>query len=355
MGATEAQFTHETRPRLATGYERMYDDRPSHPSHPLVPATWLEYGAGDGSIVSTGTDMAAYARMLLSRGAGPNGTRILSEQGFRLLTQRAISTGDSSWYGYGLATSEQDGRIIVSHSGGMVGYSSHLIVDPEAGVAAVALVNGPGDPSGVARYAVAVADAATHRKPLPALPQTEPDTTANAKEYAGTYGTGEGALTVRANGSGVVLTVRSRTVPLEPRGRDAFFVNDPAFDRFLLRAERDKGEKSPVIALTHGGAWFPRDGASSLPDKPHPAEWNAYVGHYRTTHAWFNNFRIVVRHGVLYLMQPAGGQTQMEPLGHGLFKEEGPSAERLRFDSIVEGQALRANLSGVDYYRVFTP
>jgi len=43
------------------------------------------------------------------------------------------------------------------------------------------------------------------------------------------------------------------------------------------------------------------------------------------------------------------------PLGEALFKEDGQSAERLRFDSIVDGQALRANLSGVDYYRVFTP
>jgi hypothetical protein len=58
---------------------------------------------------------------------------------------------------------------------------------------------------------------------------------------------------------------------------------------------------------------------------------------------------------VLYLMEPSGGETKMEPIGPGLFKEAGMSAERLRFDSIVEGQALRANLSGVDYYRVFTP
>ena len=46
---------------------------------------------------------------------------------------------------------------------------------------------------------------------------------------------------------------------------------------------------------------------------------------------------------------------KLDPLGPGVFKEEGTSSERIRFDSLVDGQALRVNLSGVDYYRVFTP
>ena len=353
---TQAQFTHDTRPRLATGYDRMYDDRPSHPSHPLVPATWLEYAAGDGSIVSTASDMSAYARMLLNRGAGPGGTRVLSDKAFALLTQRAIKSGDSSWYGYGMGTSERDGRVIVSHSGGMVGYSSYLVIDPEAGVGAVALVNGPGDTSAVARYALDVARAATRGSAVPAPPaSTSPLSIPNAQDFTGTYGSGADAMTLQARDSGLVLIAGSRTVPLERRGSDVFFVNDPAFDRFLLRAERHKGEKSAVVALTHGATWLPRSDAPPSPAKPHPAEWDSYVGHYRTTHAWFNNFRIVVRRGVLYLVSPDGSETMMEPLGAALFKEQGKSAERLRFDSIVDGKALRANLSGVDYYRVFTP
>jgi hypothetical protein len=110
-----------------------------------------------------------------------------------------------------------------------------------------------------------------------------------------------------------------------------------------------------VIGFSHGGDWYSRDGRPAPAAKPHPAEWAAYPGHYRTTHPWFNNFRIVLRQGELYLVPPDGGETKLEPLGHGLFKEEGTSSERLRFDSIVEGQSLRVNLSGVDYYRVFTP
>jgi hypothetical protein len=47
----------------------------------------------------------------------------------------------------------------------------------------------------------------------------------------------------------------------------------------------------------------------------------------------------------------------LEPLGKLTFRvgAEDHSPERLRFDSFVEGQAQRAELSGASYYRFFTP
>jgi len=353
MRATGALFTHETRPRLAVGYERLYDDRPSHPSHPLVPATWLEYAAGDGSIVSTPADMAAYARMLLNRGVADGARRVLSDASFALLTQRAIETGPRSWYGYGLATSERDGRRIISHSGGMVGYSSMLVADPDAGVAAVALVNGPGDPGAVARFAVDVARAAVRREPLPPAPPAEDRShVPNAAEYVGDYRADDGReLNVRAHGQSLTVALNGGSpVGVERRGTDTFLVTAPELDRFLLRFQRDGGA---VVSATHGDALFVARGRQHAHASA-PRGWSAYPGHYRTTHAWFNNFRIVVRGDTLFLVAPDGAETEMEPLGIGLFKEAGKSAERLRFDSVVDGRALRANLSGVDYYRVFT-
>jgi D-alanyl-D-alanine carboxypeptidase len=353
MDASLSQFTHQTRPRLAVGYERLYDDRPSHPAHPLMPATWLEYAAGDGSIVSTPADMAAYARMLLNRGAGPGGVRVLSEEGFKLLTQRAIPSGEKSWYGYGISTSEKDGRIILSHSGGMVGYATMLVADPDAGVAAIAFVNGPGNPGAVANFAMDVARAALRKEELPALPEsTDPAVVENAADYAGTYTSGTRRLTLKADGPLLGMPVGGKLALLERRGTDNFLLNDPDWFLFLLRFSR---EQKVVTGFSHGGDWYSRADRPAAPAKPHPPEWNAYPGHYRTTHPWFNNFRIVVRRGAVYLVPPDGGETKLEPLGPGLFKEEGMSSERLRFDSIVEGQALRVNLSGVNYYRVFTP
>lgn len=364
MHATDALFTHETRPRIAVGYERMYDDRPSHPSHPLVPATWLEYAAGDGSIVSTPADMAAYARMLLNRGIVQGARRVLTEEGFTLLTQGVAKSGEKAWYGYGLGTAERDGRVLLSHGGGMVGYSSMLVADPEAGVGAVVMVNGPGDASGVAHFALNVTRAALRKEPLPAVPPPDDRTRVpNADDYVGEYRTPssptrvagqadeEGTLTVNAHGGQLLVSLDGGSpVAAERRGTDTFLVNTPAMGRFLLRFKREGGK---VTWAVHGSHTYVTSAYRHKPSSP-PEGWRAYPGHYRTTHAWFNNFRIVVRLDGLFLISPDGGETKMEPLGPGLFKEEGRSPERLRFDSVVDGQALRANLSGVDYYRVFT-
>jgi len=53
------------------------------------------------------------------------------------------------------------------------------------------------------------------------------------------------------------------------------------------------------------------------------------------------------------LAYPWGGaEDPLTPLGEVDFRVgEGWSPERLRFDAVVDGRALRANLSGADYYR----
>jgi hypothetical protein len=148
-----------------------------------------------------------------------------------------------------------------------------------------------------------------------------------------------------------MLDMGQSAVALERRSADTFFVHHPEYDRFLLEFERNGGK---VVAAHHGASWYAGEAFRGDRTVSHPKEWDAYVGHFRTTHAWFNNFRVIARRGALYLVSPGGGETQLEPLGPGLFKEEGTSSERIRFDSLVNGKALRVNLSGVDYYRVFT-
>jgi CubicO group peptidase (beta-lactamase class C family) len=70
MHHTFAITTNQLRPKMAVGYRYLFDDRPHHPCHPLVPAAWVETNSGDGSIVSNAEDMAKFARMLLNEGHG---------------------------------------------------------------------------------------------------------------------------------------------------------------------------------------------------------------------------------------------------------------------------------------------
>jgi CubicO group peptidase (beta-lactamase class C family) len=146
-------ITSDMRHRLAIGYGPLFDDRPWWPGQPLAPATWLETDTADGCLAMTAADLATYLQMLLGRGAVGR-RRVLSEEGYARLTQRAIPTDEppaDSWYGYGIVTGPVDGRERIGHGGGMVGYFSGMIGDVESGVGVVALVNGPGSPNLIAR------------------------------------------------------------------------------------------------------------------------------------------------------------------------------------------------------------
>jgi len=88
----------------------------------------------------------------------------------------------------------------------------------------------------------------------------------------------------------------------------------------------------------------------------YPPAWESYTGHYRASHGGtFNNFRVVLRKGRLCLVRPEGVEEVLDPVSDGLFRMMGgpvTPAELVRFDAVVNGRALRANLYGCDFYRV---
>jgi hypothetical protein len=94
-----------------------------------------------------------------------------------------------------------------------------------------------------------------------------------------------------------------------------------------------------------------------MPSDPSPPrEWLAYAGHYRAYNPWLPTFRAVLQGDVLILDWPSWGPfDELAPLDDGSFRvgAEEWSPERVRFDAIVDGKALRANLAGCgEYYRL---
>jgi len=358
---------------LPVGYEGFYDDRPLPRVRPLAPATWLEYAAGDGSIASTPTDMAAYLRMLMNRGQGPRG-RILSEESFDLMTQQIIEAkeeGKGSFYGYGLDIRESDGHIYIGHGGGMVGYYSYMVADMDDGLGVVALMNGPGGQSDeeIAMFALKLLSAGLHDQELPPVPPIDPAKVENAADYAGTYrgfpehprrNSGR-ALTLVAEGERLILRYDDERIVLERRDPDRFYVDHSDFGLFLLGFGREKGEeereeKGQVVEVFHGPDWYTNERYAGPTTFDYPREWDAYPGHYRSHNPWFSNFRVVLRKGALALIHPSGREEPLVPLGSGVFRvgEDDRSPERIRFDTILNGRALHADLSCGDYYRRFT-
>ena len=356
MNQSEPLFTHDTYARLATGYSPLYDDRPNLNGAPLIEATWLEYAAGDGAIVSTASDMATYLRMLLNRGTGPNGS-LISDASFQLLTQKGGKESDEgdAWYGYGMSTRTADGHHFLGHNGGMVGYSSVLAGDIDTGVGVIALVNWPGGPGGVPGYALKLLRAVDEGKELPPIPDEDsPAHVKNASDYAGTYRTSAGeTITLNSQGELLLLNHNARDITLNQHGKDEFLAAD--LNLFPLKFGRQNGK---VVEAFYGNDWYIGDGYNGPREFKTPAEWASYPGHYRSNQAWTNNFRIVLRKGQLRLVLPDGDEWAMTPDREGGFwagDEGDPPQEQVNCDTPVHGKTLRCMLSGQAYYRVFTP
>jgi CubicO group peptidase (beta-lactamase class C family) len=115
-----------------------------------APDAFFPTCTADGAIVATPEDMAVYLRFLLNSGSDG----VLVAEDFARLCGRHVTTGDG-WYGYGLHTVENAGRVTLGHSGGMVGMFADVRVDHAAGIGTCILVNGHADVSAANAFVIA--------------------------------------------------------------------------------------------------------------------------------------------------------------------------------------------------------
>jgi CubicO group peptidase (beta-lactamase class C family) len=90
-----------------------------------------------------------------------------------------------------------------------------------------------------------------------------------------------------------------------------------------------------------------------------PREWRGFTGRFRTHNPWLPTFKVAARDGRLVMgtdWTDGSERLELTPLGLADFRVGEPdwTPERLRFDTVVEGYAQRALLSGTPYYRAFT-
>jgi hypothetical protein len=280
----------------------------------------------------------------------------------------AIEEGSDGFYGYGLDVQEVDDRKVIGHGGGMVGYYAYILADMQDGLGVVVLTNGPGSKTDdIATFALDLLRAELHERDLPTIPQVNDTKIDNATDYVGSYkspldkssdlsspgnqGEEASAFSIVAEGEHLYFEIGDVSVLLEMREPDYFHVDHSEFASYLLRFGREDGE---VVEAFFGPHWYVNEGYQGPNAFDNPVEWDAYPGHYRSHNPWDTNFRVVLRKGKLILIYPFGEEKTLVLLGDGGFRvgENELSPERLRFDVIVDGQALRANFSCGEYYRV---
>ncbi|HEX8355055.1 MAG TPA: serine hydrolase [Pyrinomonadaceae bacterium] len=362
MTASAPLIDNSLRPRMAVGYAPEFEDRPFPARGTLAEASWVEVDTAAGGVASTPSDMVAYMRMILNRGALPSGARrVISEASFELLTRPVVEApfrGEDADYTYGFWVSRDEaGATHLRHTGGMVAFSSSFDADLTNGLAAFASVNarlGGYRPVDVTNYAIELLSAERAGRELPPPPAAPPPPVQvkNAADYAGRYETGDGrALVLAAEGDRLLLTNRGRAVALERSGGpDSFIVRHPEFELFRLVFGREGGA---VVEAGHGADWYAGARHKGPRTFGHPKEWDAYVGRYRHESPWYGSSRVVLRRGALWL----DGEQRLLPLPDGSFSLGPPddSPERVRFTHVMGGRAMRMNLSTVEYHRTYMP
>ena len=374
MQSSEPVISHRTWHGMATGYVDLHDDRPRRLNDTLIPAHWSEYAVGDGSQVSTAGDMARYARLWLNGGRGDAGP-LISQALYRQMTTPVIEMpgrwGDQHEYGYGfgLIIHRADGHDFIGHGGGTVGFRSIMITDQTDGLGVVILCNGSGgDLYPAARFALQVAAAIRGGDPVPEAPAlSDPTRVESADRYAGQFvdEASGAALTVTARDGRPLLHRQDQPdITLEHIGGNTFCVPDDDFDPFPLRfrAPEDAGHDVPMVEMHHGSTVYVRDGAApTTATAPYPPEWNTFPGHYRSHTPYLTSFRVILRRGRLYLAWPNGGEEPLTPRAgdpvasprFDISPVGEPTAEWIRFDTVVGSRALRARWAGGgSFYRV---
>jgi D-alanyl-D-alanine carboxypeptidase len=362
MGATEGRITNATRLDAAVGYATLFDERPPQRHHPLVPATRVVSDTADGSIVSNVIDMSAYARLLLARGATANGARILDDETFARFTVPQIDEPEDEReipgrYAYGLSVGERQGRRILTHSGGMIGFTALLMVEPDDGLACVMLLNGHGDRRPTVGFALDAVRAALRGEALPdVVVPPDPAAIGDAATFEGTY-TGDGReISFEARGEGLLLRegVVEASLERDPYlldRTDAFLVVHDGLDRHVLSFGRD--EAGHVVEAFHGPSWLRASHYDGPAPDPIPVAWRSFDGLFRSHDPWSPVLRVYPRKGQLFLAFPGAlEEFALTPLDEGWFAAGDPALpRRLRFRGDVDGHAVAAEYNGSKWYR----
>jgi dipeptidyl aminopeptidase/acylaminoacyl peptidase/CubicO group peptidase (beta-lactamase class C family) len=178
-------------------------DGPDGPTR--APVWQLPRSVGPAGLISaTAADLLGFARMHLSGGLAPDGTRVLSEASVAAMASFQADLPDTyvpgySW-GIGWVRYEWDGHRLLGHDGNTIGQAAFLRVLPEAGPdaasaggsasagVAVALFTNGGNTRDLYEdlYREIFAELAGVTMPHPRNPPAQP-VTVDAHRYAGTY------------------------------------------------------------------------------------------------------------------------------------------------------------------------
>jgi len=194
-----------------------------------------------GLICSTPADVLGFARMHLTGGLAPDGTRLLTAASAAAMTDLQADLPDKytlgdSW-GLGWIRFGWDARRLIGHDGNTIGQAAFLRLLPDEGLAVTLLTNG-----GSTRdlyedlYREIFAELADVEMPRPLAPPADP-VQVDAQRHAGTYERAGAQLEVLVGADGPVLrsTVTGPLADLAPEPTKEYPMVAVSPDLFVVR------------------------------------------------------------------------------------------------------------------------
>jgi hypothetical protein len=288
----------------------------------------------------------------------------VSDRAFTELTTPVLED-----YAYGLWVRRQDGHTVISHSGGIAGFSSYLEAHSDEGFAVVLLSNG-GIDAGFQAWLIEAAGRSLRGETVSAPPAPERAAIeAKLDDYVGSYQDsssgsttpGGEVLKVTLTDGGLSLTRGPSTHLLQRIGADTFRVAGNNEDHGAYLFSRAGGKRDgAVVEVSHGAQWYVTKGFHEPLARQAAGDYSAVVGHYVYSGPEGPVARVYVRNGSLIAVLFMDENLYALPLEAGsagtyLLKESPVSSEPVRFDALDRGQATRMTIAGVPLYRRDTP
>jgi dipeptidyl aminopeptidase/acylaminoacyl peptidase/CubicO group peptidase (beta-lactamase class C family) len=218
---------------------------------PVKAPVWvLQRSAGPaGLVTSTVADVLGFARMHLTGGVAPDGTRVLSEESAAAMASWQVDLPDKhmlgdSW-GLGWFRCDWDGNRLIGHDGNTIGQTAFLRLLPSEGLAVTLLTNG-GNGHGLYEdiYREIFAELAGVAKAEPIKPPAEP-VTVDLDRHVGTYERAsslievfqaEDGLHLRTTVTGPLaemVTEKTQEYPMVPVDDNLFVILEPGMQTWV--------------------------------------------------------------------------------------------------------------------------
>ncbi|MHB8341005.1 MAG: serine hydrolase domain-containing protein [Mycobacteriales bacterium] len=325
LGMHHSRFRHDTTiviPHRASGYQRGADGQ-----WHLAEYTWNSLGPG--GLVTTVTDLARWSLALMTDGLPA------AKVAMRMLDTEPLTDGSANPYAFGLMRDQRQGGLVVSHGGGVSGFSAEMIHVPDERLTVICLANSSAVAAGTC--AKRLLDALL--PPVPTVPTAVPE--ARQAPYPGQFLATDDTAVARISNdeNGWTLQLGPMTIPLTQT------------DGTLQTAAGTALEFGPdELVIATGSAAvaplrFTRIQSSAATSEPDPA---AYCGRYYSDEL---DVTVTCRMtgSQITASWPDGTTAALRLVGpHLLLADAGPGGEqpiRLDFDDEGNATALRISVA----------